>query len=99
MAQGPLFLQRKSYRARRMMDVIRLLPLLGLALWMIPLLWPVGDAVGDGAAQATQSIPTSVALKYLFGVWIALVAVGWLLWWRTGRGQTAPDPSNPDAPD
>lgn len=86
MARGPLFLQRKSYRARRMMDVIRLLPLLGLALWLIPLFWPVGTGAGD---DAVQGIPTSVALKYIFCVWVGLVVAGWLLWRRTSRAINA----------
>ena len=33
---SPLFLERRSYRFRRMMDAVRLLPLLVLAFWMVP---------------------------------------------------------------
>lgn len=96
MAKGPLFLHRKSYRKRRLMDVIRLLPLLGLALWMVPLIWPGGDM----AAQATVgAVSTSVALRYLFSVWIVLVLLGWLLWRATASRAEMRDNSTEDMPD
>ncbi len=80
MAQPPRFLHRKSYRRRRLMDAVRLLPFLGLVLWGLPLLWPVAE----GPAEAPQHlIRTSSALLYLFGVWVLLVLAGWLLWRRT----------------
>ena len=74
-----MFLERRSYRMRRMMDAVRLLPFLGLALCMVPLLWPLPE---DGG----ETMPKSSALLYLFGIWMALVCAGWTLWWRTGRG-------------
>lgn len=78
MAKSPIFLERRSYRKRRMIDAIRLLPLLGLLLWMLPLIWPV-----PSGEEGSDVISTSVALRYLFGVWIAMVLFGWLLWRRT----------------
>jgi hypothetical protein len=78
----PLFLERRSYRFRRMMDAVRLLPLLVLALWMVPLLWPVGD-VADA-----ESVPMSHAVRYIFGVWLGAIALAFLLWRRTA-GQIA----------
>ena len=78
MAKGPVFLEKRSYRQRRMVDAIRLLPFLGLLLWMIPLGWPVpSDPTGQ------EGIPMSLALKYIFGVWVLLVVLGALLWRRT----------------
>ena len=65
----PLFLERRSYRQRRLMDAARLLPLLGALLWMVPLLWPRSqpDQGHDAAAVSTSS-----AILYMFAVWIFL---------------------------
>jgi hypothetical protein len=66
----PLFVARQTYRRRRLMDAARLLPLLGLLLWAVPLLWR--NAPEDGVAS-------SGALIYIFGVWCALVLAAALL--------------------
>ncbi|MEI4486827.1 hypothetical protein V8J36_11555 [Frigidibacter sp. MR17.14] len=58
----PLFLARRAYRRRRLMDAARLLPLAALGLWMLPLLWGGPGAPGAG----TRVI-------YLFAVWAALI--------------------------
>jgi hypothetical protein len=63
----PVFLERQSYRRRRLMDAARLLPILGAALFAVPLLWPSGDELGG--------VPTSVAIRYVFGVWAGLIVV------------------------
>ncbi|MCR8550281.1 hypothetical protein M4578_20865 [Salipiger sp. P9] len=60
----PVFLERQSYRRRRVIDAARVLPLIGLMLWLIPLLWRE-----DGAA----AVRSSSAIVYLFGVWAFLV--------------------------
>ena len=88
MARDPVFLERKSYRQRRLMDAVRLLPLLGLALWMVPLLWAVPD-------EAAEVMPIAAALRYVFGIWILMVLAGWALWWRT-RNVATPNISPPD---
>ncbi|MGC1495090.1 MAG: hypothetical protein WA790_04725 [Sulfitobacter sp.] len=75
MARSPIFLERHGYRLRRMRDAVLFLPLLGLALWMVPLMWP---AQGD-----TNPMPLSTALQYIFGIWIFLVLSVWALWRRT----------------
>lgn len=64
--RSPLFLERGSYRQRRWMDALRLLVILGVVLWMIPLLWPSGSEAGEG-------ISMSRALLYIFGVWVLLI--------------------------
>jgi hypothetical protein len=58
----PIFLERRSYRQRRVRDAARLLPLLGLVLWMLPLLFGV-----DGTPALTSQV-----LLYVFGVWLGL---------------------------
>ena len=58
---GPVFLERSGYRRRR------LVPVLGVLLWAVPLLWTKG---------ATAS---SAALLYTFGVWALLVLAAALL--------------------
>lgn len=74
----PLFLERRSYRIRRMMDAVRFLPLLGVVLWMVPLLWPV-----QSAEEGLQGTSMSGALWYIFAVWIFLIAASFALWRRT----------------
>ena len=64
--RSPLFLERRSYRLRRVMDAAKLMPFLGAALWGVPVLWP---EAGDSA------VSTSRAMFYLFLVWAALIAV------------------------
>ena len=66
----PLFLERQSYRRRRLIDMIRMLPVIGALLWAIPLLWKSGP---DG------DVPTSVAIIYLFGVWLGMVLLSAVL--------------------
>jgi hypothetical protein len=60
----PVFLGREGYRQRRLRDAARLLPVAGLVLWLIPLLWPRGtpDAPGNAAL-----------LIYVFTVWVGLI--------------------------
>lgn len=66
------------------MDAVRLLPFLGLMLWMVPLLWPVPEILPDATPEHTEpTIAMSVALRYLFGVWALLILATWALWWRT----------------
>lgn len=60
----PLFLEQRSYRQRRVRDVARVLPIVGVLLWAIPLLWP-----RDGAEAAT----TGAAAQYIFVVWFVLI--------------------------
>ena len=62
MARGPsspVFLERRSYRRRRMQDAQRLLPVLGMLLWMVPVLWPTRDETGH--------VTMSAAIYYVFG--------------------------------
>lgn len=78
MPKQKLFLERRSYRMRRLMDAVRLMPVLGLGLWMVPLMWPHPDEPGG-------SMSISAALTYLFGVWFLLIVVALALWVKTRR--------------
>ena len=60
-----LFVERPTYRRRRILDAMRAMPVLGLLLWLVPLLW---------SASGNEVSATS-ALIYLFGGWIGLVVV------------------------
>lgn len=82
--RGPLFLERSSYRKRRLTDALKLLVILGLVLWMIPTLWPSGSEPG------AASISTSSALFYIFGVWLLLIALAALFqrFQRVPRGRS-----------
>lgn len=60
----PLFLARRSYRRRRIMDAARLLPLVGLVLFLLPMLWHPGE---------TPVPDTARGMIYLFAVWAGLI--------------------------
>ena len=63
-----------------MMDAVRLLPFVGLALWMVPLMWSLPEE---------DPVPMSTALRYVFGVWLLMLCAGWALWRRTGPAESA----------
>ncbi len=67
-ARPSLFLERQSYRRRRLMDAARLLPFLGAAMIALPLLWP-DDSGG------VEAVPLSGAILYVFACWFALIAI------------------------
>ncbi|MGR3805152.1 MAG: hypothetical protein ACU0AY_16880 [Marinibacterium profundimaris] len=71
-ARPPIFLERRSYRRRRMMDAARILPILGALLFVVPLLWPRPDLAEPG-------VPTSPAFIYVFGLWAVLILISGLL--------------------
>lgn len=79
MPEQRLFLERRSYRRRRMMDAVRLLPVLGLCLWLVPVLWP------RSAESADAAVSTSTALLYIFSIWLGLCLISWIFWLRTRR--------------
>ncbi|MFD1194155.1 hypothetical protein ACFQ3C_05695 [Seohaeicola saemankumensis] len=70
----PVFLERRSYRQRRLTDAARLLPVLGALLWLVPLLWPRSQ---PAATPDVAAVSTSSAILYMFGVWtfLALMAL------------------------
>lgn len=72
----PIFVERHTYRRRRMRDAARALPALGVLLWMVPLLW----------VQSGEAMRASRALVYLFGVWVSLALISALLIAALNRG-------------
>ena len=63
-----VFLERQSYRRRRLQDMSRLTPVLGLFLFMVPLL-------------GTRSFSGELApmLVYFFLAWAALIVLAMLI--------------------
>ena len=56
----PMFLAKRTYRRRRLMDAARVLPFVGVFLFFMPLLWAEG-------------LTTVVGLGFLFGAWAVLI--------------------------
>jgi hypothetical protein len=81
MARPPVFLPPAGYRRKRVRDAAHLLPLLGTALVLLPLLWTPSDAEGG--------VVNSAALLYVFGVWAGLIlaALGLAQALRPGEGE------------
>lgn len=61
----PLFLARAPYRRRRLRDAARLLPVLGMFLLLLPLLWT------PDAGMALQSGD----VIYFLAVWLILIGL------------------------
>lgn len=66
---GHLFVERQTYRRRRIQDAARFLPVLAIVLMMVPLLWSKGPG----------GVTMSGAILFLFTLWAVLVAVAFLL--------------------
>ena len=62
----PVFLQRASYRKRRLRDAAKLVPFLGMVLLAIPLAWTTGDPAEQIGANG---------VLYIFGVWLLLIVL------------------------
>lgn len=62
----PIFLERESYRRRRVSDAAKLSPLLGFVLFLVPVLW-----AGSGS--------TAGGLVFLFTVWAILIVTMFVL--------------------
>ncbi|MEN8919067.1 MAG: hypothetical protein ABF254_10790 [Octadecabacter sp.] len=64
------FLERSSYRQRRIRDGARLLPIVALVLMVLPLMWP---------RNSPEQSLTSSGIIYIFGLWMLLVVAAFLL--------------------
>lgn len=82
-----LFLARDSYRQRRLRDAARMLPVLGLILWLIPLMW---------RRDADQTGGMAAAVAFVFAGWGLLIVLTGLVVRRL-RPDTgdAADPEDP----
>nr|WP_246849335.1 hypothetical protein [Rubellimicrobium arenae] len=60
-----------GYRRKRLRDAAYLLPLLGVVLLLIPLLWTPSDDVGG--------VGNAASLLFVFGVWAGLIALAFVL--------------------
>ena len=78
----PVFLDRRSYRRRRLGDAARMLPVLGVVLFLLP-------ALGIGAERPT------VQIVGLFVAWGALIVLSAGLSRTLTRG-AAEEPDPPD---
>jgi hypothetical protein len=61
----PLFLARAPYRRRRLRDAARLLPVLGMFLLLLPLLW---------TPDARMALSSGDVI-FFFAVWLALIGL------------------------
>ncbi|MEM7317700.1 MAG: hypothetical protein AAF408_01625 [Pseudomonadota bacterium] len=84
----PVFLARQSYRRRRLSDAARLLPILGGALFAVPLLWPAEET-------GKVAVPMSSAITYVFGVWALLIVIS-AIFGLLARKWASPDPIGSD---
>ena len=96
-----VFLERQSYRRRRLMDAAKLLPLLGVLLFAVPLLWPgpeTGPEAGAVAGQAGAgrvAVRMSDAIQYIFLVWAALIGASALFGLSARRWSQSDSPHRP----
>jgi hypothetical protein len=74
----PLFLARQSYRRRRLIDATRLLPIVGVFLFLLPILWQPAE---------TPKPDTAWGGVYLFSVWIFLIVAAAVLSLILARGE------------
>ena len=82
--ESKLFVEPRNYRARRMVDGLRVLPLAGIFLIAIPLFW--------GGSE--DSIKSSAVMLFLFGVWIFLILLNFFMTRRIGKERDWLDPIN-----
>ncbi len=84
-----LFLERQSYRRRRLADAARLLPFLGAAMLALPLLWP------DDSAGA-EALSLSTAMFYIFACWGVLILIS-VIFGFVAKRMTARETAEPEA--
>ncbi|KIC42011.1 hypothetical protein RA27_00960 [Ruegeria sp. ANG-R] len=84
-----LFLERQSYRRRRLADAARLLPFLGAAMLALPLLWP-------DESEAAEALPLSSAMFYIFACWGVLILIS-VVFGIAARRMAAREDAEPEA--
>ncbi|MDF1854886.1 hypothetical protein [Pseudooceanicola sp.] len=82
-----VFLDHRTYRRRRLADLARVLPVIGMVLLlMVPLFW----------VQGAGGTVTSHAILWLFGVWAGLVVLA--AWLASRRLEPEVDPKSGPRP-
>lgn len=79
----PVFVERRTYRRRRLADAARLLPVFGAMLLSIPMFWTGSD--GQGAS-------TTYVMFYVFAVWIVLALIAAFISARLHPGDDVAEP-------
>lgn len=85
----PMYLERQTYRRRRLEDAARFLPWLGAVLLIFPALWADGGPA-DAPGTAARGL-------YIFTAWAVLVLVAALLSRRLMRQDRSGGPKEEDA--
>ncbi len=86
---APVFLERRSYRRRRLNDAIRVLPIVGAMLFLEPLFW---------TSDAGEPARTTSGVIYIFAIWAILVIAAFLASRAMARlGDDPEDPAGPEA--
>lgn len=76
--RDPLFLERQTYRRRRLEDAACMLPFLGVVLLIFPAMWSETNAAAP-PGTATRGL-------YIFAAWAGLILAAGLLSRRLMRG-------------
>lgn len=76
--RAPLFVGRRAYYRRRLADAARLMPVLGIGLFMFPLFWIVSEPTAPSTVQV-EPVSTVSVMFYLFTVWVALAVASGLI--------------------
>jgi hypothetical protein len=84
--EAPLFLAHDTYRRRRLMDAARILPVVAAVLMALPILW---------APDTATERDTALNTVYLFTLWLALIAVAFVLSRALSRVMAADAPPPP----
>ncbi|MEM6578739.1 MAG: hypothetical protein AAF678_09620 [Pseudomonadota bacterium] len=78
--RAPLFVGRRAYYRRRLADTARLMPILGIGLFMFPLFWISPETTASGtSATGAPAVRTVSVMFYLFIVWIGLAMAAGLI--------------------
>ncbi|WP_108501190.1 hypothetical protein [Paracoccus indicus] len=67
MSDRPLFLERASFRRRRLGDAARVLPVLAMLAMLLPVWW------------VPASLSYAAGAVWIFGTWAVLILAVWLL--------------------
>lgn len=89
-ARSPLFLARDAYRRRRLTDAARLLPFVGVFLFVLPVLWQPAETPAPDTARGGL---------YLLVAWSLLILGAGLLSIHLRAGPFDDDPLPPSDAD